>query len=121
MSAATLSTEPLVLGKYLRPGTHVDLIGSFTPVMRESDDACFDGTSVFIDTNEAPMKSGDLLSPMKNGVLLREQIRADLASLCRSEHPGRTTDQEVTVFKAVGTALEDLAAANICFQACSQL
>lgn len=108
-----------VLGKYLRPGTHVDLIGSFTPAMRESDDACFDSNSVFIDTDEAPMKSGDLLSPMKNGVLLQEQIRADLASLCRSTHPGRTSDHEVTVFKAVGTALEDLAAATICFQAIS--
>lgn len=120
VSAATLSTAPLVLGKYLRPGTHVDLIGSFTPAMRESDDACFDGTSVFVDTSEAPMKSGDLLSPMKNGVLQQAQIRADLASLCRSTHPGRTCDQEVTVFKAVGTALEDLAAATICFQASSK-
>ncbi|MEJ2804141.1 ornithine cyclodeaminase [Comamonas sp. BIGb0124] len=117
VSAATLSTEPLVLRKYLRPGTHVDLIGSFTPTMRESDDGCFDGTSVYVDTDEAPMKSGDLLSPIQKGVLRREQIRADLTSLCRAENPGRISEEEITVFKAVGTALEDLAAAAMCYRA----
>lgn len=117
VSAATLSTKPLVLGEYLRPETHVDLIGSFTPAMRESDDACFAGTSVFVDTDEAPMKAGDLLSPLQSGVLQREHIRSDLAGLCRGSHPGRVNDTEITVFKAVGTALEDLTAASLAYDA----
>lgn len=117
VSAATLSTEPLIRREYLRPGTHVDLIGGFTPAMREADDACFDGTSVFVDTDEACRKAGDLLSPIANGVIGPEGILSDLAGLCRAEHAGRRSAQEITVFKAVGTALEDLAAAAMCFEA----
>jgi ornithine cyclodeaminase/alanine dehydrogenase-like protein (mu-crystallin family) len=117
ISAATLSTEPLIRREYLRPGTHVDLIGGFTPAMRETDDACFAGTSVFVDTDEAATKAGDLLSPLGNGVIAREDIRSDLAGLCRARHAGRVSDDEITVFKAVGTALEDLAAAAMCFEA----
>jgi len=115
VTCATLSTQPLIRGAWLKPGTHLDLIGGFTPQMRETDDACFDGTEVFIDTDEAPMKAGDLLNPMSSGVLRREDIRADLAALCRELHPGRTNDQQITVFKAVGTALEDLAAAQLVY------
>ncbi|WP_439687785.1 Delta(1)-pyrroline-2-carboxylate reductase [Cupriavidus oxalaticus] len=117
ISAATLSTDPLIRGEFLRPGTHVDLIGGFTPAMREADDACFGGTSVFVDTDEAALKSGDLLSPLANGMLARADIRSDLAGLCREAHAGRSAVEEITVFKAVGTALEDLAAAVMCFEA----
>lgn len=117
ISAATLSTEPLIRREYLRSGTHVDLIGGFTPAMRETDDACFAGTSVFVDTDEAATKAGDLLSPLGNGVIARKDIRSDLAGLCRARHAGRVSDDEITVFKAVGTALEDLAAAAMCFEA----
>lgn len=120
VSAATLSTEPLILRRFVRPGTHIDLIGGFTPAMRETDDGCFDGTSVFVDTDEAAMKAGDLLSPIQNGVLTPDRIRSDLAGLCRGAHPGRISDDEITVFKAVGTALEDLAAAAMCYRSVSQ-
>jgi ornithine cyclodeaminase len=115
ITCATLSTAPLIQGAWLKPGTHLDLIGGFTPQMRETDDACFDGTEVFIDTDEAPLKAGDLLSPLQSGVLRREDIRADLASLCKATSPGRIDDQHITVFKAVGTALEDLAAAQLVY------
>ncbi|WP_226507033.1 ornithine cyclodeaminase family protein [Pseudomonas sp. MWU16-30317] len=115
VTCATLSTTPLIRREWLKPGTHLDLIGGFTPLMRESDDACFDGTEVFIDTAEAPMKAGDLLSPLQSGVLQRTDIRADLAALCRDLHPGRTGETQITVFKAVGTALEDLAAAQLVY------
>lgn len=117
ISAATLSTEPLIRREHLGAGTHVDLIGSFTPAMRESDDACFAGTSVFVDTEEAASKAGDLLSPIARGMLARKDIRSDLAGLCRVGHHGRRSAEEITVFKAVGTALEDLAAAAMCFEA----
>ncbi|HYG41588.1 MAG TPA: ornithine cyclodeaminase family protein, partial [Bordetella sp.] len=69
VSCATLSTEPLVRGAWLRPGTHLDLIGSFKPDMKETDPACFDGTEVYVDTDEAPTKSGDLLAAFEAGVL----------------------------------------------------
>ncbi|WP_321936346.1 ornithine cyclodeaminase family protein [Paraburkholderia sp. J8-2] len=111
VSSATLSTSPLIHGKWLRPGTHLDLIGGFTPAMRESDNDCFSGTSVFIDTDEALAKAGDLLEPIKAGVLEAKGVRARLEELCRREHRGRQSADEITVFKAVGTALEDLAAA----------
>lgn len=111
VSCATLSTTPLIAGKWLRPGTHLDLIGSFKPTMRETDDDCFVGTSVFVDTEEALAKAGDLLEPMKAGVFRKESVRAQLAQLCRGQHAGRQSAQEITVFKGVGNALEDLAAA----------
>ncbi|MGG1943856.1 ornithine cyclodeaminase family protein [Trinickia sp. NRRL B-1857] len=117
VSCATLSTQPLIHGAWLRPGTHLDLIGGFTPAMRESDDVCFAGTSVFVDTDEALMKAGDLLSPMQSGVFDRASVRATLTQLCRGEHRGRQAHDEITVFKAVGTALEDLAAASLAYDA----
>lgn len=119
VTCATLSTEPLIHRAWLRPGTHLDLIGGFTPQMRESDDACFSDTCVFVDTDEALLKAGDLLRPIANGVFYAEQVRADLAALCQGRHPGRTDDTQITVFKAVGTALEDLAAAQSVYLALS--
>ncbi|MBU4611036.1 ornithine cyclodeaminase family protein [Achromobacter sp. GG226] len=116
VSCATLATAPLVQGAWLRPGTHLDLIGSFTPAMREADPACFSGNAVFVDTDEAPRKSGDLLDAMAAGALTLEGIQATLADLTRGRHPGRGDPTEVTVFKAVGSALEDLCAARLVYQ-----
>jgi len=115
VSCATLSTAPLIQRAWLRPGTHLDLIGGFTPQMRESDDACFSDTHVFIDTPEALMKAGDLLSPISAGVLTADRVQADLAGLCQGTHGGRRDHASITVFKAVGTALEDLAAAQLVY------
>ncbi|KLT73232.1 ornithine cyclodeaminase [Neisseria arctica] len=115
VSCATLSTAPLVLREWIRPGTHIDLIGSFKPDMRETDDAMFADTSVFVDTDEALDKAGDLLSPMAAGIFKREQVCADLESLCQGKHPGRSREEEITVYKAVGTAAEDLAAAVLVY------
>ncbi|TRM52398.1 ornithine cyclodeaminase family protein [Achromobacter sp. LC458] len=116
ISCATLSTVPLIQGAWLRPGAHLDLIGSFTPQMRETDTACFDGTSVYVDTDEAPTKSGDLLSAFEAGVLTREAIHGDLHQLTTGARQGRRNDQEITVFKAVGSALEDLTLATLVYE-----
>ena len=110
VSCATLATEPLVRGEWLRPGSHLDLIGGFTPAMREADDACLAGAQVWIDTAEALAKAGDLLHPIAGGVLRVEDIRGTLADLCAAPPPARDPAAR-TVFKSVGTALEDLAAA----------
>jgi ornithine cyclodeaminase len=113
VSTATLATEPLVQGAWLAPGSHLDLIGGFTPAMREADDDCFRGARIAIDTEEALAKSGDLLGPLSRGVFTPAEVRATLAQLARGQVPGRTQEKQRTVFKSVGTALEDLAAARL--------
>jgi ornithine cyclodeaminase/alanine dehydrogenase-like protein (mu-crystallin family) len=111
INCATLSTEPVIQGNWLRAGSHLDLIGSFTPGMREADDACFRHAGLYIDTEEALLKSGDMLGPLSRGVFDRQGVRGTLANLCRNEVAGRRDASERTVFKSAGTALEDLAAA----------
>ena len=116
VSCATLAGEPVVRGAWLRPGTHLDLVGSFTPAMREADDDCFAGASLYVDTEEALKKSGELLGPMARGVFGPADVRGTLATLSRGEAPGRRSPAERTVFKSVGTALEDLAAAVLVYE-----
>lgn len=114
VSCCTMSREPLVRGAWLEPGTHVDLVGAFNPAMRESDDEVMRRGTVFVDTFEGAMaEAGDILQAIAGGALARETIAADLAMLCRGEHPGRAGGGEITVFKSCGTALEDLAAARL--------
>ncbi|MGJ7916107.1 ornithine cyclodeaminase family protein [Massilia sp. LXY-6] len=116
VSCATLATTPIIRGEWLAPGSHLDLIGGFTPAMREADDACFSGSRLYVDTVEALQKSGDLLGPMSRGVFAAEDVAGTLESLCRSQ-PGRPEGAHVrTVFKSVGTALEDLAAAILVYE-----
>ena len=111
VSCATLATAPVVRGVWLPPGGHLDLIGSLSPTMRETDDACFQGASLFVDRPEALQKIGDLLGPMARGVFGTDDVHGTLEQLVRGQCAGRRTAEERTVFKAVGTALEDLAAA----------
>ena len=113
VSCATLSEAALVQGAWLRPGTHLDLIGSFTPRMREADAACFARSRVWVDTEEALLKSGDVLEAIAAGSFAADRLQGTLADLCRGTRPGRATAAEITLFKAVGTALEDLAAAEL--------
>lgn len=112
ISAATLSSEPLIRGDLVKPGAHIDLVGAFTPHMRESDDDCVRRASIFVDTFEGATKEGgDIAQPLDAGVITKDDIRADLAALCTGKHPGRTAGDEITLFKSTGAALEDLAAA----------
>ncbi|MCA7924930.1 ornithine cyclodeaminase family protein [Burkholderia cenocepacia] len=111
VTCATLATEPIVRGEWLAPGSHLDLIGSFTPRMREADDDCFRHAEIYVDTDEAAQKSGDLLGPLARNVIAPDRLNRTLTALCRGDAQGRTNDLQRTVFKAVGTALEDLAAA----------
>jgi ornithine cyclodeaminase len=114
VSCATMSREPLVRGAWLQPGTHIDLVGAFTPEMRESDDELMSRAHVFVDTFEGALaEAGDILLAMRSGALRREDIRAELRDLCAGTHPGREGPEPITVFKSVGTALEDLVAAKL--------
>lgn len=116
VSAATLSTEPLIKGAWLRPGTHVDLVGGFTPKMREADDDCVRKASVFVDTRAGASKeAGDIVQPLQSGVITDKDIKGDLFDLCRGAHRGRAREDEITYFKSVGTAIEDLAAAVLVY------
>ncbi|TXH36008.1 MAG: ornithine cyclodeaminase family protein [Rhodospirillaceae bacterium] len=117
ISCATLSTEPLIHGAWLKPGSHLDLIGAFTPQMRETDDVAIGLASLFVDTRDGAMKEGgDIVQPLKAGLIKPEAIKADLFDLARKTHRGRSTGDEVTLFKSVGTALEDFAAARLVVQ-----
>jgi len=117
VTCATTAREPIVLGRLVRPGTHVDLVGAFTAEMRESDDELVRRAEVFVDTYAGALKeAGDLVQPMNNGTIDREQVRAELAELVAGRHPGRRGAEEITVFKSVGTALEDLCAARLVYE-----
>ena len=116
ISCATLASEPLVRGAWLKPGAHLDLVGSFTPSMRETDNAALQRCAVFVDTRAGALsETGDLIIPIREGAFSAERIEAELAELCRGQHAGRAAladaDQAVTLFKSVGDSREDLAAA----------
>ena len=117
ISCATLSHTALIRGAWLRPGTHLDLIGGFMPAMRESDAQCFARASVYVDTPEALVKAGDVLQAIAEGSFSAGQLQGTLAQLCRGECPGRSAALQITLFKSVGTALEDLAAAELVWDA----
>jgi ornithine cyclodeaminase len=116
VSCATLSSKPLVEGHWLQPGTHLDLVGAFTPEMRETDSDCMRRARVFVDHDEALVKAGDLLQAQADGAFAAAQLQGTLAQLCRGERPARTDRREITLFKSVGSALQDLAAAQRVWQ-----
>lgn len=114
ISCATLSETPLIQGNWLHQGQHLDLVGSFKPTMREADDETIRKSHVYTDILEmAPKESGDLFIPIQNKVLALKDIKGDLFDLCTGNVKGRTNDDEITVFKSVGHALEDLVAAQL--------
>ncbi|MBB3183272.1 ornithine cyclodeaminase [Halomonas fontilapidosi] len=112
VSCVTLSTAPLILGDWLAPGTHLDLVGAFRPTMRESDARCLARSEVFVDTYAgARGEAGDILQAVDEGSFAFDDIRGELAELMRDEQPGRSSSEAITLFKSVGASLEDLAAA----------
>jgi ornithine cyclodeaminase/alanine dehydrogenase-like protein (mu-crystallin family) len=113
VTCATLATAPLIRGEWLRPGTHLDLVGGYTPQMREADDAAVQRARVYIDTEAALQEAGDIVQPLRSSALSREAIAGDLFGLARGQCSGRQSPAEITLFKSVGTALEDLAAAEL--------
>ena len=118
VSSATISSEPLIEGAKLRPGTHVDLVGAFTPTMRESDDEAIRRARVYVDTRAGATKeAGDIVQALASGALAQDGIVADLFELARGEKPGRQSADEITLFKSVGAALEDLAAGIAVYRA----
>ncbi|SFJ25298.1 ornithine cyclodeaminase family protein [Aerobium aerolatum] len=118
ISSATISAEPLVKGARLKPSTHVDLVGAFTPELRESDDEAIKKARVYVDTREGATKeAGDIVQALASGALTRDGIVGDLYELARGEKQGRRNADEITLFKSVGAALEDLAAGIAVYKA----
>ncbi len=113
VSCATLSTAPLVHGAWLDPGAHLDLVGAYNLAMREADDAALQRASVYIDTPAARTEGGDVALALASGAIAADHVKGDLFALCRSEAPGRVRADEITAFKSIGTAIEDLAAAML--------
>lgn len=111
VSVATLAKEPLVQGAWLKPGAHVDLVGAYTPAMREADDDAIRKSTVYVDTRAGMQESGDIAQPLASGALLEADIAGDLFDLVRETGPRRRSVDEITLFKSVGNAIEDLAAA----------
>jgi len=118
VSSATISQTPLVRGALLKAGAHVDLVGGFTPDMREADDDAIRRARVFVDTRAGATKeAGDIVKPLASGVLREADIVAELAELARGQKKGRESADEITLFKSVGAALEDLAAGIAVYRA----
>jgi ornithine cyclodeaminase len=113
ISCATLSREPLIHGRWLKRTAHLDLVGAFNLSMREADDEALQRAHVFVDTEAALHEGGDVAVAIKAGAYTAEQVTGTLAGLCRGEHDTDAERDDVTLFKSVGTALEDLAAAML--------
>ena len=112
VSAATMSEEPLIAGQWLVPGQHVDCVGAFRPTMREVDSHALEKARIFCDTREGALsEGGDLAIPIQEGRFSPEDVAGDLFDLCRGERAGRRFYDQITLFKSVGTAAEDMAVA----------
>ena len=121
ISSATASPGPIVPGVCLQAGTHVDLIGAFTPEMREADDECLRRASIFVDARETTIHHiGELMIPLAEGTITEADVKADFADLCQNRHPGRASDDEITLFKNGGGGHLDLMVARILHKHCQQ-
>ncbi|WP_211880471.1 bifunctional Delta(1)-pyrroline-2-carboxylate/Delta(1)-piperideine-2-carboxylate reductase [Plastoroseomonas hellenica] len=117
IACATLATEALVKGAELSPGVHLDLVGAYRPTMREADAVAIARATLVVDTRAGAFaEAGDIVQAIAEGAITEAHVAADLAELCRGAHPGRTRPDEITAFKSVGWAGEDLAAAILAHQ-----
>ena len=114
VSCATLATQPLVRGEWLRPGQHLDLVGAFRPDMAEADSDALARADVYVDTREGAFaEAGEIVQAFESGALREKDVIGELRDLATGAVHGRRDDERITVFKSVGTGLEDLAAAAL--------
>jgi alanine dehydrogenase len=116
VTCATTSPRPVFSGRDPRPGTHVDAVGAFRPATREVDTEMVRRARVVVDTFEGAWEeAGDLLIPIKAGAITRRHVKAELAEIVAGRKPGRTSQEEITLFKSVGWAPEDAATARLAY------
>src|SRR5436190_12851185 len=114
---ATTSREPVLRRDWLKPGVHINAVGTFSPKARELDTATMASCALFVDRRESAFnEAGDYLIAASEGAIGTDSILAELGEVLVGKHPGRTTPDEITVFKSLGLAMEDLAAADYCYQ-----
>jgi len=114
ISCATLTQKPLIMGDWIKPGQHLDLVGAFTPDMAEADSKAIAMSKIVVDTYEGALsESGELINALKEGRIKKKHILSDLRELVLEEKNIRKDSNDITLFKSVGTALEDLAAAKL--------
>jgi alanine dehydrogenase len=114
ISCATLASDPLIKGAWMLPGQHLDLVGAFRPDMREADSEAVARADVYVDTRAGAMsEAGDIVLAINDGSIKASDIKGELRDLVTGSSVGRTSDQSITLFKSVGTAVEDLAAAEL--------
>ncbi len=116
ITCATTSATPLFDGRDVRPGTHVDAVGAFRPETREVDTETVRRARVFVDTYAGTREeAGDILIPIRESAITWTHVGAELAELVTGARPGRTSQDEITLFKSVGFALEDAATARLAY------
>jgi ornithine cyclodeaminase len=109
----TASREPVLKGAWVAEGAHVNAVGAALPTARELDTAAIVKSHVYVDRRESALaEAGDILIPMSEGAINAEHIRGDLGEVLMGAAPGREATSDVTVFKSLGLAIEDLAAAR---------
>jgi ornithine cyclodeaminase len=112
IATVTASPEPVLMGSWVKRGAHINAVGSALPTTRELDSACVCSSRIFVDRRESALaEAGDLLIPIREGALKPEQIAGELGQLIAGQVEGRRDDGEVTLFKSLGLAVEDVAAA----------
>lgn len=117
VTTATSATVPFIKSEVVRRGSHLDLVGSYRPSMREVESQTVQQASVFVDTRSGVLaEAGDLIAPIEEGLFDESHIVADLTELCSGRHSGRQFADETTLFKSVGTAVEDLVAASLALE-----
>ncbi|HEY7895512.1 MAG TPA: ornithine cyclodeaminase family protein [Gemmatimonadaceae bacterium] len=113
----TSSREPVVMGDWLAPGAHLNVVGASVAAAREVDTTAILRSACFVDRRESALReAGDLVIPIRDGAVAESHIRAELGELLEGQSPGRLTPQEITLFKSVGLAVEDLGAADIVYR-----
>jgi ornithine cyclodeaminase/alanine dehydrogenase-like protein (mu-crystallin family) len=117
ISCATLSKTPVIKGEWVKPGTHLDMIGSHKPDTRETDDEAIKKSSIFVDSRMGALhETGELALPIASGIISGKDVKADIVELIKGVHSGRTSSEEITLFKSAGLAVEDLAAALLVYK-----
>lgn len=119
ISCATLASDPLIHGAWLKPGQHLDLVGAFSAETREADSEAVARAEVYVDTRAGALsEAGDIILAIDDGSISDSDIRGELRDLVSGDSPGRTSGDAITLFKSVGTAIEDLAAAELVIENC---
>src|SRR5690606_8134691 len=114
---ATTSKSPVFEDSWVRPGTHISGVGSFTPQMQEAPAGLVARARVVVDMKEHALEeAGDLIIPLRDGTITESHIVGELGELVAGKIPGRTSNDEITFFKSVGNAVQDMAVANAAYR-----